>query len=45
MKLSNHVDDNIKLKNVRTQMAKCQTTKPKTLGDFDGDFDRDSKQL
>ena len=45
MKLSKHVDDNIKLKNLRTQMAKCQTTKPKTLGDFDGDSFKFSKQL
>ena len=45
MKLSKHVDDNIKLKNLRTQMAKCQTTKPKTLGDFDGDLFRFWKHL
>ena len=40
-----HVDDHIKLKNLRTQMVKCRTTKPKTLGDFDGDSFKFSKQL
>ena len=45
MKLTKHVDDNIKFKNLSTQMAKCQTTEPKTLEDFDGDTFRFSKQL
>ena len=45
MKLSKHVEDYIKFKNLRTQMAECKTTELKTLGDFDGDKFRFSKQL
>ena len=45
MKLSKHVEDYIKFKNLRTQMAECKTPELKTLGDFDGDKFRFSKKL